>query len=121
MAADGRQLVNAAVPLGAPLPTRTAAPDALRRIFETGRPFVRGLAIGPVGGSEVALLIVPWVRDGRVVLAATARLDPARLSRLLEAQGLEDGAFATLIDDKGRVIARSREQRRFLGQPAPAW
>ncbi|MDO9714205.1 sensor histidine kinase [Paracraurococcus lichenis] len=121
MAADGRQLLNAAVPPGAPLPGSNPAPEALRRVFETGRPFVRGLAVGPVAGSEVALLIVPVIRDGRVVVAATARLDPMRLSRLLEGQGFQGRAFATLADDKGRVVARSRELGRFLGRPAPAW
>ncbi len=121
LAADGRQVVNTAVPYGAPLPTGTAAPDALRRVLETGQPLVRGLALGPNAGSEEALLIVPLIRDGRVVLAATARLDPVRLSRLLERQEFMGGAFATLVDDTGHVVARSREHARFLGQPVPAW
>ena len=75
------------------------AREAQGWVFETGRSFMRGLAIGPVVGSEVALLMVPFVRDGRVVLAAVARIDPVRLSRLLEGQGLEGGDFATLMDD----------------------
>jgi PAS domain S-box-containing protein len=48
-------------------------------------------------------------------------MSPERLSRVLRAQGLTGDAFATVADSKGTIVARSRNQDRFVGQPIPAW
>jgi len=77
------------------------------------RPVVAVLRPLPPGAAGAA----PGER--RVLLLA---FGAERLSALLERQEFgTPGAFAVLTDGAGRVVARSSEHRRFVGQPAPAW
>jgi hypothetical protein len=76
----GQQLVNTYRPFGAPLPKRSA-PDAVRQIYSTERPFITNVFKGAVTGRLMFSVDVPVFRDGRVVydLAMTvASCNPPR-------------------------------------------
>ena len=118
--ADLRQRLHTERPFGTPLPV-TGAPEAVRRALETGRPAVSDLLTGAVLRTPVVAVMVPVVRGGRADAVLSAPVDPGRLSALLASQGLRGGAFATLIDAKDVVVARSHDPAAALGRPVLDW
>jgi two-component sensor histidine kinase len=123
---DLRQVFNTRLPLGAELPVGAGDPFVSRAIA-TGAPVVSNLFVGATARRPVVAVFRP-LRPGtagaapgerRVLLLA---FGPERLAALLERQELgQAGSFAVLSDGRYRVVARSAEQDRFLGQHAPAW
>jgi two-component sensor histidine kinase len=82
---------------------------------------VSNYLVGAVLNRPVVVVLVPVTRQGRVVAVLTAPLSPDRLSAVLASQGLSEGAFATLLDGRNIVMARSSEAADFEGREAPAW
>ena len=123
---DLRQAFNTRLALGAELPVGAGAPFVARAIA-TGAPIVGDLFVGATARRPVVAVFRP-LRPGtagaapgesRVLLLA---FGPERLAALLERQDLgRAGAFAVLNEGADRVVARSGEHERFVGQPAPAW
>jgi two-component sensor histidine kinase len=118
--ADLRQRLHTDRAFGAALPV-TAATEEVRRAYETGLPVVSGYLVGAVLHRPVVAVLVPVTRRGRVVAVLTAPLSPDRLSAALASQGLSEGAFATLLDGRNIVMARSSKAADFQGREAPAW
>ena len=123
---DLRQAFNTRLPLGAALPVGAGDPFVARAIA-TRTPTVSDLFLGATARRQVVAVLHPMpagtagaaAEESRVLLLA---FGPERLSALLERQDLgRAGAFAVLTDGANRVVARSAEHPRFLGQPAPAW
>ncbi|MGG5820999.1 HWE histidine kinase domain-containing protein [Falsiroseomonas sp. HW251] len=116
-----RQILNTRFPPGAPLPAMVA-PDTVREMLRSGRAAVSDLRFPPALAEPVVAAMAPVLRDGaEATLAVVLPFRPTRLSDLLQAQGLSGGAFATLVDSSGAVVARSAEQERFVGRRVPAW
>jgi PAS domain S-box-containing protein len=118
--ADLRQRLHTERPFGSPLPMTNAA-EAIRTALTTGRPAVSDLLIGAVVQQPIIVVAVPILRGGRADAVLTAPLIPARLTGLLASQGLSDGAFATVMDSRDVIVARSRKAAEFIGRPAPTW
>jgi PAS domain S-box-containing protein len=113
-----RQIVSTTLP---PDQAARAPPlEVFRPVAETGRVLVTDLAVGAVSGRLVVGVGAPAVRDGRVRYVVAARLEPARLAGMLAAQA-RGGSFATVADGRNRVVARSRDHERFLGQELLPW
>lgn len=102
------------------LPT-TAAVEATRAAFATGRPSVSDLVQGAVPQRHIIVIAAPVMRDGQVVAVVATRIAPEDFSRLLAAPDLSGGAIATVADSKNVIMARSREAERFIGRRAPDW
>ena len=121
---DFRVLLDTSVPLGERLPAAPMAGrpgSAVARAFETGQPAVSNLAASVIPGRPAVDMVVPVLRDGRPVLAVWTALAAERLARPLEAQRLEEGAFASFVDADGVVVARSVGRESFVGRQVPAW
>ncbi len=123
---DLRQTFNTSLPLGGELPAGAGHPFVAQAIA-TGLPVVSDLFMGATARRPVVAMFRPLPPgtagaapgESRVLLLA---FGPERLATLLERQDLgHAGAFAVLNDGANRVVARSAEHRRFLGQPAPSW
>ncbi|MCB4820178.1 sensor histidine kinase [Roseicella aerolata] len=123
---DLRQVFNTRLPLGAELPVGAGNPFVARAIA-TGTPVVSDLFMGATARRPVVAVFRPLppgtagaaVGERRVLLLA---FGPERLASLLERQDLDRaGGFAVLNDGAHRVVARSAEHGRFLGQQAPPW
>lgn len=117
-AADGRQVMNLLVPLGAPLPTVADRPyfiEALR----SGKPAVSDLIIGRVSKQPNITVAVPRMKNGRVAFVIAAALQPATFNGILASagEGLET-ATASVIGRDFVVIARNRDAQRWTGQRA---
>jgi hypothetical protein len=109
-----RQLVNTALPRGAPASGITAAD--FRVVVETRRPVVSDVVRGAIAQRPVVGVAVPVERGDDVPYVLAARIEPARLSALLAAQGLGPGEFATLKDGRDVVVARSAEHAAYVGR-----
>ncbi len=116
---QGRQRLNTLRPWGSALPER-GNPDALEAVFETVQPVVTDLFTGPVTGTPLVAIGVPVLREGQVVYSLSAGLSPDRLGQQLKRSELPEGWIVALVDGQGRVVARSHEAARFVGQPAAA-
>ena len=115
---DGTHVLNLLQPLGAPLPPLSGDPADLRRLAETGEPLVSEAYIPPLGGRRVISVRVPVLRDGRLRYVLSAAVETATLRTILQEQRLPGDWIGTVLDRKRLIIARTRGEEQFLGQPA---
>jgi PAS domain-containing protein len=116
---SGQQLFNTLRPYGTPLPT---SPDTIRAVFaDAQQPTVTDVFFGKTSQRFVVSVAVPVRREGRVAYVLDMGVSPERLSRLLERQGLPPTWVAGINDRQGRVVARSSDAARRVGQPARGW
>jgi diguanylate cyclase (GGDEF)-like protein len=114
--ANGQQRLNTLRPFGEALPP-AGGMGLARRVFETGRPVVSDLFIGPVSRRPVIVIAVPAQRDGSVVYSLSAGLFPERLSTLLTQQRLPPDWSAAILDGSGTIVARDADTERVVGRP----
>jgi signal transduction histidine kinase/CheY-like chemotaxis protein/HPt (histidine-containing phosphotransfer) domain-containing protein len=114
---DGQQLMNTALPPGAPLPMRLDLENQ-RRVFASKLPSVSNVYIGRVLQRPIVAIDVP-VRetDGSVhmVLSLTPMLDAFRIIIARERPG--ENWLVDMIDRSGRRIASLAPDEREAGQP----
>jgi len=112
---DGTMLLSTRRPYGAPLAALGSTP-LLRRILASGRPGVSDLFTGPLNGKPIYAVGVPVRRDGRIVMTLDATATPAQLAHVLAEQKLPASWRASVVDGAGRVVARSHEIEKYVGQ-----
>jgi two-component system NtrC family sensor kinase len=97
--------------------TSTPAPAYLLEVLKTGRPAVSGLYSGPLTGRPGIGQAYP-VRgtDGAVVGVLALSLNVLQLQQVFETLGLPAGSALALLDQKGRILARSPAGERYIGQ-----
>jgi PAS domain S-box-containing protein len=115
---EGRQLVNTYRPYGE-APAMTGNPATLEEVRQTMRPVVSDLFTSVVTKGFVYSIAIPIVRDGRLLYVMSLGLFPDDLLGLLQDQRLEPGWTTTIWDRKGTIMARSRDNARWLGKPVP--
>ncbi|HEX8819530.1 MAG TPA: sensor histidine kinase, partial [Archangium sp.] len=116
---DGQPLLNTSLPWGAPLPA-VAEPESFARVLQTQQPLVGDLAVGRAARREFAFPVrVPVMRDGVPRYVLSAIITPESLAQVVASQssGYEEWT-RTLVDQQGRVAARTRDPARFVGQSA---
>ena len=92
------------------------APAFLLEVLRTGQPAVSELYAGPLTGLPAIGQAYPVHGEDGVVAGVLAfSLDLRHLQQIFENLSLPDGSVVTLMDQRGRVVARSREGERFLG------
>jgi signal transduction histidine kinase/CheY-like chemotaxis protein len=116
--AGGADVLNVLRPLGAPLPPVGGDPEDLRRVVTTGRPAVSDAFVGPLSGHWVIAIRVPVVKDGRVRYVLSATVHTRELHDVLLGQRLPAAWIGTILDRKRVIIARTRGEEQFVGQPA---
>jgi len=101
------------------------------RLSAADRPFFLAAMRGPgvaveaplrlqKGGEWTAVFALPIVRDGRTVAVVSVATRLQTLTSLLDPESaLTPGGVISLIDADGRLIGRSLEPERWIGQPAP--
>ncbi len=111
----GQMLLSTRAPYGTPLPL-VKVPALLQSIFETGKPAVSDLLIGPLTKGLMFTIAVPVKREGSTTYALSATVAPQQLVHLLSQQGLPDSWRAVVADSSGSIVARTHEMARFAGQ-----
>lgn len=115
LASAGNQVVNTLRPFGEPLPER-GGPDQVFRPFETGRPFLTDLFMGPVAGHPLVSVVVPVFSDGKVVYVLAIGIFPERLGDILRRQNISPRWVATIFDGTGTIVARTHLADQFVGK-----
>jgi PAS domain S-box-containing protein len=114
--ADGRAVLDARHPLGAPVLDNGNEAD-VRAVFASGDAVTSGLHRSSPGQPWVASITVPVWREGRVAYALSVELRPQRMTELLAGQQLPERWNARIFDNHQRLVARSGEPDRGIGAP----
>ncbi|WP_428565490.1 MAG: sensor histidine kinase [Solidesulfovibrio sp. DCME] len=116
--ATTQQLVNTYLPPGAPLPKRGAT-NAVRRIFEGGRPIVSGLFKGAITGRDLISLDVPVSRDGKVAYDLAMALPTDRFVARMAEYPLPAGWVGLIMDADRVAVYRTLDSDRYVGKRIP--
>ena len=116
--ANGRQIVNTYVPFGE-APEFAGDPATVERILATNKPYVSDLFRSLVVGKPVYNISIPIETNGEVRYILRLGLLPDILVQILSDEQLDPAWVGTIWDRKGFLLARSRDQERFLGSQAP--
>ena len=115
---DGVGLVNTLVPHNATLVQNdNKAQTAKLRI--THAPVVSDLFRGTTDNKHIVSVAVPVVRDGVHEYNVSSRIAPSVFLNLLAQQGLSPDWLTAIADSSGNVVARTRDNDRFLGTKLP--
>ncbi len=115
--ADGQQRLNTAVAPGVPLP-RYVRMDALRRVFERGKPQISDLLFGPVLQRQVVVVDVPVRREGRVVYDLAMSLPLRAFADIIQMQRPGADWTVAIFDRNALAIARVPGGEQAVGQRA---
>ncbi|TGD97220.1 sensor histidine kinase [Methylobacterium nonmethylotrophicum] len=115
--ADGTQLVNTALPPGAPLPQDPRAEDA--EVLATQRPVIGGVRAGGGGRPPTYDVAVPVMAEGAPLYVLSVTVPVARLHQIL-VHDLAPGWTTGIIDRNGLLLARSEDHASLAGQPMQA-
>ncbi|WP_243692174.1 HWE histidine kinase domain-containing protein [Caulobacter sp. BK020] len=112
---DGdRQLVNTRLPPGAPLP-RARLPDDRWRIIRAGQTSVSNLIVRKDGSAPAFVSIdMPVIVDGKLHDLAYVQT-PDAFSTIFTSQTIPPSWTASIVDRNASLVARSKDQNRFLG------
>ena len=118
IAPDGRMLFFTLRPYGSTFATNQL--DAVKKVFETGKPVVSGPFKSPISEKMVTALGVPVFRDGKVAYCLRMILPTDTFTALLREQNLPPDWTAVIVDGRGTVVARTASPEKYIGQPASA-
>ena len=113
---SGRSLINLHRPFGQPL-RNVLEPESFREVLRSERPAVRKLLVGPRGQPSTAVR-VPVIRDGEVKYVLSAVLDLKHFAEILKAQQLPAAWVITVLDQDRRILARTHDFEKFVGNMA---
>ncbi|MBX5461040.1 MAG: response regulator [Steroidobacteraceae bacterium] len=85
-----------------------------RTVFETQRFTVSNL-FQDADGDSFFIVAVPVVRSGEVRYALAAQIRTSSLSAILTRQSVPTNGVIALVDNTGRVMARTRSEREYVG------
>jgi two-component sensor histidine kinase len=118
--ADGKQIINTALPWGAPLPTTQ---DPILRAsdktaLDTMQPVVSNIYTGASTGQRYVMINLPIMFEGAPHFLNMA-LPPESILRLVQQSSVvRPDWLVIVIDANRRVIARTRDHDNFVGRSA---
>ncbi|MHB2168010.1 sensor histidine kinase [Alsobacter sp. R-9] len=119
---NGQHVVSTLLPFGfEPMPvTRDQVLlDADKAALEKGAWVLSGVYKGATDGRRFISIVLPVFRDGRPAFLLTLALTSDRLEEQLRLSGLADADWlSAIVGQDGRVVARTRESARYVGQKA---
>jgi len=91
-------------------------PEWVREIITTKLPAVSHGLQEPVSGRWMVTIGVPVLRDGELKYVLGARLYTDAFSQVLRRQSVPPDGVVTLLDAEPKIIARTRNEDRYVGQ-----
>ncbi len=123
-----RRLLNTRLPLGpvpdpGPSPADPVLAAMQARLRATAAPQISDLFTSPIFNEPMLLVAVPILErpTGRLLGNVNVGVSAASLGSLLARQALGNGAYAAVSDASHHIVARSRDQARFVGRTSPLW
>jgi two-component sensor histidine kinase len=113
-----RQLVNTYVPYGSQ-PELTGDPETAQRMIASKQSDVSDLFVSLVTEKPVFNVNIPILRNGEVRYILHLGQFADDLVGIMRGQRLGPEWTAVILDRKGVVLARSRDQERFVGRTYP--
>ncbi|WP_146101628.1 PAS domain S-box protein [Rhodopila globiformis] len=114
---DGQEVMNLALPPGAPLPVRRQQ-DSLRQVFATGAPVISDVFPSAAQHRPVVSVDVPVKRaDGSVSLVLALTPAPQAFEAAIQRQNPPPGWVVSVLDRHGVAVARMPNPERFVGKP----
>jgi PAS domain S-box-containing protein len=117
LAPSGQQLVNLLRPMGAELPAASER-ASFEQVLRTGKPAIGALVDTKLIKGMGFTVRVPVIRNGVVKYVISAGVAPEGMLKLLLSQKLPSSWVAGVVDQHGRIVARTREPERYVGQAA---
>ncbi|HYF59825.1 MAG TPA: sensor histidine kinase [Burkholderiaceae bacterium] len=111
---QGRRLLDAERPFGEVPPVREPIP--FEAVLRTGAPVLSGPYRSVATGAPAVSVSVPVRRDGEIRWVLNARLSPRYLSEAVRGALPEDESLGAVLDESGRLVARSRDHERWFGE-----
>ena len=109
-------VVNTAVPFGEP--STLVNDDWVKRVRDTKRPGVSTVLHDPATGQWFVAISVPVTRDGQLRYVLSASMLASAFSNILRRQKAPPDGVLALLDADLTIIARTRNEDRFLGGKA---
>ncbi|MDB5643256.1 MAG: signal transduction histidine kinase [Hyphomicrobiales bacterium] len=111
---SGQQIVNTRAAPGSPLPRMAVS---YQSVIDSRRPVVTDLFTGSLSQDQLFSVAVPVVDETTqaVTHVLNFSIDPVRVRDVLLKSALSSGSTASVIDRKGRLIARSVGHERLVG------
>lgn len=117
--AAGNQIFVTSLPFGAPLlPTQQVHQATHRRAIETRAAVVSDLFRGRLTGGNYIFVQQPVEKDGEVAYLLSITISPSRFLSILKTHLGDSGWLVGVTDTRGRIIARSWDHDRYVGQSA---
>ena len=114
---SGRQLLNLRRPFGSPLPP-VGELEEFQRVIKTSRPVVSDLYFGRVSQKYLIGVSAPVVRKGKARYVLMSSRRPMSLLRILAQQNIAPHWLGTIADNKGIIVARTRNIEQMIGKAA---
>ncbi len=111
----GQHLVNTRVPWGTILPMvyQPAVDDVIKA---NPKPFVSDLFSGTLAKKLIFSIVTPVFENGALTSTLSTSMEAEALSRLLTVQALPKNWLTSISDRQNRIVARSADLEKFLGQ-----
>jgi signal transduction histidine kinase/ActR/RegA family two-component response regulator len=93
-------------------------PEWVHEVIASGRPSISGVMRDPASGQAVVSLGVPVRRGGRLKYVLGARVYARMFGDILQRQKTPADGVAVLMDHKLVIAARTRNEGRYVGEPA---
>ncbi len=113
---ERRTRLDALVGYGTTLPDSGIA-SRVEPVFTAGRPALSGVFPSSTDRSPVVAMGVPVYRGTEVAYALVVALRPDRIIASAR-DSLPEGWIASVVDENGHIVARSRDGERFVGESA---
>ncbi|MBC7415058.1 MAG: GGDEF domain-containing protein [Herminiimonas sp.] len=114
---DGKQLVDTLSPYGAP-PLPHADTVQITKLRMTHAAVISDLFPGTTDSPPIVAVAIPVIQDGEHLYNISSGLLPAVFSNLLAQQELPVERVAAIIDSSGTIVARTKDNDKFLGTKA---
>lgn len=110
---EGQMLLSTRVPLGAPLPARTAM-GVIDRAFANHQPELSGIVPDPASGEPTAFVEVPVFRGETPLYTLSMRMAPARFLDIIT-NLFTHGEVVGILDQKMLFVARMPDHEGRVG------
>jgi len=115
----GQQLINTLMPFGTPLPISKNL-DKYVPVFEGGHSSISPLSSGTLSGHHEIFITIPVKLRDQIPYVFVAVVPVSHFNGLLTSLGIPPEWLGNIFDAQGTIIARTRDESKFIGKKVSA-